>query len=446
MSRGRQIAALLFSYIDCAALIVFVALYVVFERLFGNWTFALSESLRIILYAVGGLLVVLYILLRVFQKEASHTHKRALMCIVCILLIGVPGIFVTHHIWARQVSRPYFIHDGALQNEAAFDATIRGDNPYAITYQQTFPEGNWQFIHVGDLFVINPAITHYIYLPATFLVDGVVGKAEQALFGFRDSRMLFFMCHVLVLFGLFRMVPNSSPYRNALLFAYGLNPFTLHFLAEGRNDILVFLVLCATFFLLAKKRFIVAGLCFGVACSLKQFAWLFAPALAVYFVYAHFLKGGFRRVVYFTAPALGIFLGFMLPFLLWDSASFIDDIISFPGGTSATLNYPISGFGASRLLVLSGYPPLDPFPFWIPVGLVGLVVIVVGARFIARQPTLVNAYAVSLLLLIGTLFFSRVLHDNYIIFLAHCVIFFLFFREFQVGNERNPQNHARIQQ
>ncbi len=416
-------------YADIIVLLLFSTLIVVFLYIERHWVFYMSQPARGALFAVGGALVALYVALRCFpfaQTKIVLAKKWSSYILVAILCI-VPGIIVAQQVAARATTHPFFLHDGALLDEAAIDGLLVGKNPYSMTYEQTFPEGNWRMVRAGDIRVLNPAIEHYIYLPATFLIDGLVGKAEQAVFGFRDSRILFFLCYTGALAFLWR-VARSHPLRNALVIAFGLNPLQIGFLAEGRNDLLLFALLCATFALLANKRFALAGLCFGFACATKQFAWLFIPAIMAFLVVRAIVNKEIHQVVRFTLIAGIVASAIILPFVIWNSDAFIDDIISYPGGTSVTLNYPISGLGASRLLVLAGYPPMAAFPFWIPIGIVGLFVGWLGIRAVSKNPTLPIVVLVSTLLILATTLVSRVMQDSYLLFCADClfIVFALF--------------------
>ena len=74
----------------------------------------------------------------------------------------------------------------------------------------------------------------------------------------------------------------------------------------------------------------------------------------------------FARLKRPAAAFLGTLAVAVLPWLLWNPAAFLGDIMYFQS-TPLGGGYPVSGFSAGVLLLAVGAlrSPLDPFPYWL---------------------------------------------------------------------------------
>ena len=131
--------------------------------------------------------------------------------------------------------------------------------------------------------------------------------------------------------------------------------------------------------------------------------------------------------VFFAVTALII-----VPFLIWDYNSFIDDIFRYSNGT-ALHSYPIGGGGGSGSLNL-GFSQLvlklhlvnsslDYWPFWIPQAIICLPLLYILLKLQKKDNSLGQMIFNFSLLLAGFWAFSRFFNNNYLGFL---IVLFLF--------------------
>jgi len=367
-------------------------------------------------------LLVMYVILwlRVGGRSSWRRLSNILIALLlCATLIMPLTLDMYHHAQADG-NESVLYHDGALQSDIAFSLFVKGENPYAVNYYDTELGQNQVYRFFQGTTILNPALEHYIYLPATFLLGGLASYGEKALFGFSDERFLYlllFLGSVAFLYDLIR----ANRWRFAVLAAYALNPWTIHFLIQGRNDVLPIFFVIAAVWAIIKKKYIGAGISFGLALATKQFTWAFLPFLFMYLYVSDFKKPYILTRVAFVA--LGVAFIVIGPFFAWAPHAFIDDTLLYASGSSTGLNYPITGFGFSRLLTLFGV--LDPFarfPFWLIMLPVGILTLAWGIPSLIRSRALSTALFVYAIWMFGTFFFARFFHDNYIVFIVNIAL------------------------
>lgn len=343
-----------------------------------------------------------------FPRSRDRARRVILGALVVLLLI----LPMTAEMSLRHLAgdRGHAHDGGVVQTEAAVRILLDGGNPYTVDYRQTpMADLDW-----GKG---NPAIIHNPYFPLSFLAHVPGYVICKALFGWYDARLLYLLAY-LVPFFLIRKWSASGERRTILAALWGLNPFLLPHMIEGRNDVVVLALLVGAVHTLLLGRIGRAALFFGAACAAKQFALLLLPFFLLYAGrdcqgWMETIRRGARR----TLPALLPIALFVLPFLLIDPAAFVDDTYAFNVGLSE-VSYPLGGtpgFGLAGLvnvfhLVQSRY---HYFPFWIfqiP------AVFMVGALLLRRQmkENTIAVAAVSFALFLFTfLLFSRIFHHNY---------------------------------
>jgi hypothetical protein len=271
--------------------------------------------------------------------------------------------------------------------EAAADALMRGENPYAASYD-------------GEALATWPRATrtHFPYLPAT-LVFGV----PRAAIGpdlLTDARIPFlFVTLLIAVVSLMRSaMPPWGRLRalQVLLVAATGAPFVF----TSGKELPVLALLLASLVALDRSRPVVSGIAAGLAASAHQLAWPVLPFLAL--VRA---GGSARRGIRVAVAAAVTILVSIVPFAAWDIDGFTTDAILFPLGYGQPAD--------SEGLFTPGSALAAAFPEarWVIV-LVLVVVAAVAIYLLARRRRLVSAAdvarAAGILLLLMLLLAPRV--------------------------------------
>jgi hypothetical protein len=313
------------------------------------------------------------------------------------------------------------MHDGNLQIEMAIDHLTNGVNPYAATYDH--PLMNIWDPDIG----VNPATEHLIYLPGLLLITVPFQKVVTAAFGFYDQRLLYLLAYVLVIL-ILPAVTEKPSHKLALIVGIGLNPWLAQPITWGMNDIVVVLCLLIAGILLQKQHPLWAAAVLGLACTMKQSAWLVVPFfLLVVYLLAPAEKQR-QQVVTAAAVIAGLMLLIIGPFALWDLPAFIDDTFAYASGTAASLNYPIRGYTIGRLLLIGGtiQSELDYYPFWRWQLLFGLPAFALSLYYLWRQRTLSAMFLAASFFIFALGFVSRYFQDNYVGFVVTLAFLGLF--------------------
>lgn len=313
-------------------------------------------------------------------------------------------------------------HDGAMMTEIAYDLVGAGKNPYVENYYGTDVETYASYITVlHDYTVANPALEHYIYLPGMIGIHGLA-KGVAAIFSLpQDARIAYLVLYLATIGGVLFLVRHHL-FGLTLFMLFALNPYTSVFLAEGRNDYALLFFIVAMCLALLRKKYVLAGVAFGIALSVKQLSWLLIPFLLMYFSVK--IRDGESRVTrrtFFVATGI-IACCILLPFFFWDMHAFIDDTILYASSTSSRLNYPINGVGFSPLVALVAGDPLHSFPFWIPMGVMAIGSFVLGWFMIKKERALSSVLATYALSVFVVLMFSKFFHDNYLIYILQSLV------------------------
>lgn len=198
----------------------------------------------------------------------------------------------------------------------------------------------------------------------------------------------------------------------------------LPFVLSGTSDAPVLAALLATGLALQRRRWSIAAGLAGLAVSLKAFAWVFLPVIAVVLVAQARGTNWTRRIRASVKPlllGLAIALGLFLPFILWDTPALYDVLIRYVTGR-ATDSYPIMGIGFSGQLRQLGIVGSDAhLPFW--VFQLSAVAVFLGLMLpiLVRRPTVSRLFLVGTGGLFLTLYFGRHFHTSY----AAILLFYL---------------------
>lgn len=310
-------------------------------------------------------------------------------------------------------------HDGGtIQIEEAMKMVLQGRNPYTETFHGT-PLENWRGFS-------NNIIYHVPYMPGAFLFFIPSYLAIQHTAGFYDQRIMHLILFLTCLFLLVK-ITSAGPRRIIACLAFSLNPFFLRYFALGTNDIVIMTGLLTTVFLIDRRCHTGALTVLAVTCSIKQFAWFFVP-----FLMAESLgleprnpaqwPGIIRRNAVKWAPGIILFLAILLPFVLWDTRSFLDDTLRYGSGGLPT-SYPMQGFhgyGFATVPLFFGWvrDGSAAFPFFLlQFVIAGPFSLWLWIRF-SESRDLATAVTFASMTLLPFLFLSRYLHGNFIGFIV----------------------------
>jgi len=317
----------------------------------------------------------------------------------------------------RHNTAPYlYIHDGAIQTEEAIKFLLANENPYAESYAAT-PMAQWRFNESGV--GRNLAIDHLPYLPFTFLSAIPLYLVAQATLGWYDQRFVSLILLSLAVLMLLR-VGRTPGEKLASITVLSLNPLSIPFFIEGRNDIMVSFWLIGGILLLQRRRVSWAGIFIACAAVSKQTAWFIIPFFVFYALQIERNSNPLKQLVKrarVLVPAALVFVGILLPFLIWDAGAFLDDVLSVPFRLPAAgAIYPIRSLGFGGLALGLGWikQSTDPFPFsWLQMlfGGLGLIFLLYSQW---RNNTLTQVLMNYAVLLFICLFFARSFVDNYL--------------------------------
>jgi hypothetical protein len=310
-----------FSGVTGALLILTVGAYAILDSL--AWTNTLSISLR-----------------RLFDL------KLTLVLLAVFLVVVLPTIS-----WMsmRHATAPWqYVHDGAIQIEESINYLLQRKNPYTENYLGT-PLAQWEY--PGEGISENPALYHNAYLPFIFLFSTPFYIVAKHVTGWYDQRLVYLLLFVCTLWPLMQHAADKTR-KLTLLIIFGLNFFAVSYIIWGGNDVFVMFWLLMSTYSLQRDRITAAAVSLGLACASKQTAWLFVPFFLAY-AWGKTSHTGHFSSLRRACPVFIVPLLLILPFLLWDAASFVDDTYLYLTGHSES-SYPIQGPGFGGLLVAFG--------------------------------------------------------------------------------------------
>jgi len=356
-------------------------------------------------------LLILYFLCETTKKKIFLGLRMAIFSLIALLTIG---LVVSLLISMRHFSAPeFYIHDGALQAEEAIKYFLNGKNPYAEDYLGT-PLIRWGYTAMAG--EPNPALFHFTYLPFLFLFALPFYLSGIFLIGWFDIRFVFCFCFIGSLYLLYKIVKSE---RNRLLFLiiFAFNPIFVLDLVEGYNDVFILFWLLLTIYFLKRGRITLSAVPLGLALASKQTAWFILP---FYFIFVSRQVKPKRLIPLVLGvakkcwPLFAACLLFILPFLLWNTRSFIGDTYQYLDGSLST-SYPIRGMGFSSWLVSLGIikSALGNYPFWLFQVIFSLPVLVFLVKKQLRENSLARMVINYAIFLSVFWFFSRFFNYSY---------------------------------
>lgn len=383
-------------------------------RLLEDW---LVDPYSLLIITASFACLLLYIALDWFGKQGApqrlyRTKLILIYVIVFLTIVAQAGLLITLRYFQGPAS---FTHDGGvIQTEEAARYLLHGQNPYVEDYVNT-PMAEWGI----DL---KTALYHFPYLPWTFVSAAPFYWLFNTLVGWYDQRIVYLLLFVVMMW-LAPKLAAAPDDKLCLTMILGLNPIMGNDIIFGQNDSFVLFWVVLFAYGLLRRRWHWTGIGLGLALASKPTAWFLVPFFLVY-LWGSLGKG--ERVVsaYLRRlwPAVLLFAGLVLPFLLWAPGAMFDDVWRWSSGTAETA-YQMRGWGfANVVLALQLVESrLDYFPFWIPTAIVGLPLL---AALLWRQFHRDNSVGAMLfgytLFTLTFLFFSRFLNENYVGYLLAC--------------------------
>lgn len=355
---------------------------------------------------------------RLAERTVQRLKLAGLTVIIGLLVFGQTGLFIG----LRHITGPAaYTHDGGvIQTEVTIRYLLAGINPYVADYVDT-PMAEWGTDY-------RTALYHYPYLPWTFLFSAPFYLLGHLVLGWFDQRMVYLLLLALTLVLAYRIARRGTAQLGSLMLI-GLNPILASDVIFGQNDSFVLFWIALGIWLLQRARrgdrFGAAGslamVAFGLAFASKPTAWFLVPFLGLYLALSPRATPGDHPLVRLVRrgwPLAVVCLGVIGPWFVWDPAAMVDDVWGWSAGTAAT-PYQIRGWGLSNLVLAFGLVPdrLAYWPFWITELAVALPLLALGWWRQARANTpavMLGNYA---LLLLGFLYASRFLNENYLGFL-----------------------------
>jgi hypothetical protein len=363
-----------------------------------EWDLGLIRSLAVL----AGVLVALAAAAAWRARSWPRWAAIGLAAVVAAAVLVPPTLL---QVGLRDATEPwYHTNDSTYQIELAGDLILDGDNPYGHDYRGSGLERFYPAVDAPrDLPQV--ALEHFAYFPGTALS----AAAWRLLPSPFDDYRIFVMLATLALLAAALAFPAPLAWKLPVGAALAANPILVRGSWFGTADAPSLLALVLAFALLVRGRILWAAASLGVAISLKQFALVAVPFLAVMLLSQRVP----RRTLWQAAGiAAGIVVATALPFLVADPGALWDDTIAYGADT-----YRIVGYGLSNLLLNAGilddrfgYYPFLPLAIvvWLPV----TAWLLLNQRRDGRLWPGAAGFAISIFLL---LFLSRVFQTSYLI-------------------------------
>ena len=280
--------------------------------------------------------LAIYVILALFSPKMSdeisepsrliRTLFSVRLFIVLFITFAAVALPTGYSISARRAQGPATnANDGMIQTEEAIKFLLNGKNPYTENYLNT-PLADWKGGEPPWTPTVGP-LYHNAYLPFLFIGSIPFYYLSTNLIGWYDQRFLYLLLYMSLLF-LIPILVQGQRNKLSLLAAFGLNLLFAFFLADGRNDVTIMFGLVLTSILLAYQRIGLSALVLGLTLMSKHTAWFFVPFYFVYLLPEPVNLKTIRTTLLKISPLIIVATIVLVPFLVWDAGSFIDDTFS----------------------------------------------------------------------------------------------------------------------
>lgn len=328
-----------------------------------------------------------------WKKQAA---KLKMFFLITTLVITLGGASVTAMFDRARTAPVYGVHDIILQQESAMRYLIVGKNPYKETYFGTQVE-SFRYAELGRD-AVNPALYHFVMPPWYLLFPYIFYYTSIPVLGFFDGRMALLFTMVILLVFVWFWLKDKALARVAIVLT-ALSPSVVDYFVEGRSDVFALSWLMGAMVLLANRRYVLSGVVLALALLSKQTIWFVVPFYGVYL----WQETANSRVIFWktAAACAAVSVILVLPFVMWDSNAFMNSVVFYLTGNTAT-SYPVSGYGLGMMLydfgVIRDIHAYYPFIYW-QIG-IALPVFITLVYWLWRKPSasrLIISYAVFLM-------------------------------------------------
>ncbi|MCD6290103.1 MAG: hypothetical protein J7M34_06325 [Anaerolineae bacterium] len=415
-------------------------------KLLADW---LTDPLSLVLISIAFTGLVAYLLVDLMadrlRQRTAYRIKLALIWIIILVIVFAPtGKLI---LLRRQSGPASYTHDGGvIQTEAVIKFFLQGKNPYVENYLNT-PMAEWGLD-------FRTALYHFPYLPWTFVFSTPFYLVSQAIIGWYDQRFVYLLLFALTL-ALVPKLASRARDRLILVMLLGLNPIMASDAIFGQNDSFILAWIVLSLWLWQRGRtepaqnrrwwWIASAASYGLACASKPTAWFLAPFYALLLIDQERITWGdlprlAGRILRRAAPGLILFLLLVLPYLLWNPAAMIDDVWRWSSGTAKT-PYQIRGWGLANFVLALGLVEsrLSYWPFWIPELIIALPILILTLARQMRRNELASACWGYGALLLGFLYASRFLNENYLGYILAFLALGAFASQHTPGRNAGPQ-------
>ena len=377
------------------------------------------DPIALLLGAMATSLALLYLSLAAFG--ARPRTRAVVIAVASACLVLAPTIaFVA---MGLATDRPYGQDGGVVQLPLALDKILAGESPYGTDYSGTILGRIARASAFWEPYGGNPILRHHAYLPGTHLVMMPFYLLCRMAFGVFDPRFVTLLFYGLAVW-LAARLPDGAPARLSAAGLVALNPLVYWHQVFGANDIVFVALLLAAVTLARGRRPLWSAAVLGLACATKQLAWPYAPFLLLALAEAGSLQDFARRETWerllrSALVALAVFVATVVPVAALDFHAFYGDIVAYNVGLPGADNYPLGGtpgFGFASFLIYFGR--VASLRDHVPFGVFYVLLVPLGlllAHRQVREGTPVAALLTGTVALVASLYFSRVVHPNYLV-------------------------------
>jgi len=378
------------------------------------------DPIALVLGALAAALALAYLV--ACLSAARPVVRGALLGAGALVLVVAPTLaFIA---MGAATGRPYGQDGGVVQLPLAIDRILDGESPYGADYSASVLGRQARVSDFWSERGGNPILRHHAYLPGTHLLMLPFYLLGRAM-GLFDPRFVTLLGLALAAVLASRLVETPER-RLAAAAAVVLNPLVYWQQIFGANDVLIVALLLVAVTCAEAGRPIAAAAVLGLACATKQLAWPFAPFVLLHLSGAatwRDLAGTARnRLLSAIAVAAAVFAAVVLPVAALDFRAFWADIVVYNVGLPGGDNYPLGGtpgFGFANLLIYFGaVGGLRDHVSFAPIYLLLIPIGLLLGREQLRERTAATALLAGGTALLLSLYFSRVVHPNYLILAA----------------------------
>lgn len=396
------------------------------DDLAGGWLAALAprppgdldrDPIALALGALAVVAALAYLLAALLG--ARFPARLTLLGTAAFALLVVPTAALVGLGWATE--RPFGQDGGVVQLPLAIEKILAGQSPYAADYSDSILGKQSRVSDFWASWGGNPILRHHAYLPGTHLLMMPLHLLSRATGGWFDPRMVTLASALVAAWLASRLVAGEAARLTAAAVVL-VNPLVYWHVVWGANDIVLVALLLGAALCAQAGRWTAFGALLGLAAATKQLAWPFIPFLMLHAVgttsFLGLLRPG-RRALGVAGVAAAVFLVVVVPVAALDFRAFWSDIVGYNVGLPGADNYPLGGtpgFGAANFLIYFGAVGSlrDYFPF----SVFYAVLIPLGLWLVhvqAKEGGLGTAFLTGTVALVASLYFSRVVHANYLL-------------------------------